>query len=635
MASEHLVIQSIVGSIAVDWTKPGKAARSGEAEGDRIYDLLESLCALNPDEQIFVGGCEHRIVPLATVGGTRWVETLTGGCKGQIVLAPVDHPDDRVNMRFNLAKDRDGRSGRLTLTFNPAAMLVGADIHPTIVDAVTGEMIASPSSAIEVMEQMHNLGFVFLDNLYRLLSKKKGPLFAKDTWVAIKRGDIRIARAQWDAHLMTRDRDRFLQLMTIIFAQPIASGKGAIKLATHLGLAFSAKTDAETHEVICVTLKKLQGRTPLYSVTFSSKDLRVGEMSQNEVVPAVETAAVPKNVRLEIIAYPEGIKAIISKAQERLESLMKRDSEFFGLMAEDFLTLAPESTAKQVESAISALSYKPNEEGFIRTSFADWLIPQMLHEVLRLDVITGFTRENLDKLAALDDNVARAWQAAKYSADSNWADEIAKKAGCNAQTVRNRQKEWLGEFNIDIALPYGFYRDLIFFAPASLTTPENRSALMAAISHGDAEKALALLAGAAKDFDRQRLRVVGSAIKAPVGEIAVETVVGDITTAAIQARTAALSARAKKPTPRVAAKKAASPKRAKKSTGKISVKKAKRPVRVGTVKEKPPMPYRVEPPKPPSAAKKAASPKQAKKSTGKISVKKAKRPVRVGTVKET
>jgi len=384
-SSEHVVLQSIVGSIAVEWTKPGKAARSGEAEGDRSYDLLESLCALNPDEQIFVADRKHRIVPLATVGGTRWVETLTGGCKGQIVLSPVDHPDDRVNMRFKLDKDRDGRSGRLTLAFNPAAMLAGADIHPTIVNAETGKMIALPSSAAEVMEQMHNLGFVFLEFLYQQLPNEKGRLFADNTWAAIMGGDIRIGRAQWDAHLTTRDRDRFLQLMTIIFAQPIASGKGAIKLATHLGLAFSAKTDAVTHQVVCVTLKKLQGRTPLYSVTFSCKDLRVGEMSQNEVVPAVETAAVPKNVRLEIIAYPEGIKAIISKGLERLESLINRDPEFFRLVAEDLLTLAPESTARQLERAISALSYKPNEEGFIRTSFADWLIPQMLHEVLRLE----------------------------------------------------------------------------------------------------------------------------------------------------------------------------------------------------------------------------------------------------------
>jgi hypothetical protein len=44
---------------------------------------------------------------------------------------------------------------------------------------------------------------------------------------------------------------------------------------------------------------------------------------------------------------------------------------------------------------------------------------------------------------------------------------------------------------------------------------------------GDAEKTLALLAGAAKDFDRQRLEIVGSAIKGPLGQIPIETLVAD------------------------------------------------------------------------------------------------------------
>ncbi len=109
---------------------------------------------------------------------------------------------------------------------------------------------------------------------------------------------------------------------------------------------------------------------------------------------------------------------------------------------------------------------------------------------------------------------------------------------------------------------------------------------MAAISRGDAEKALALLAGAAKDFDSQRLRIVGSAIKAPLGEIAVETVVGDITTAGIQGIPTAISGPAKKPgTQNTLAEKSVRPVRAKKSTGKISAKKARRPVRGAGKKE--------------------------------------------------
>ncbi len=228
-------------------------------------------------------GLAHRILPPATArgsGSTQWVETATGDCKGQIVLEPVDYPNDRVRIGFKLTKDPNGQSGRLTLTFNPAAMLAGPDTHPTLVNAKTGKAMTSPSSAPSVIDRLLGLGFHILEVVYQLLPGKKGKLFADDTWAAIMRGDIRIRRAQWDAYLTTRDRDKFLRLMTIMFAQPMASGKGVIELAGHLRLAFKYRTHPETHEVTGVALKKLQGKKPLYSLTFSNKVLRVGQVSQ-------------------------------------------------------------------------------------------------------------------------------------------------------------------------------------------------------------------------------------------------------------------------------------------------------------------------------------------------------------------
>jgi hypothetical protein len=335
--------------------------------------------------------------------------------------------------------------------------------------------------------------------------------------------------------------------MTIMFAQPMARDKGVIELARHLRLAFNYRTHPETHQVTGVTLKKLQSKKPLYSLTFSNKDLRVGQMSQTEVVPVVETEAVAQSVRFEIAAHPEGIKEIITKARARLRLLRKNDPNVSASWVNDFLTLEPGATAWWLEHAIYALSLTPKEGKLPRTSFAGWLAHEMLHRVLHLNVLAGFTRENLHKLAALDDKVARAWCSATSFANSNWAEEIAKQVSCDPQTVYNRQKASRAEYGVDIAMPYGFYRDLLVLAPTSLTTPENRSALMKAMSRGDAEKTLALLAGAAKDFDRQRLGIVGSAIKGPLGQIAVEMVVTDTKTAAIKARTAALRASAKKP----------------------------------------------------------------------------------------
>lgn len=236
----------------------------------------------------------------------------------------------------------------------------------------------------------------------------------------------------------------------------------------------------------------------------------------------------------------------------------------------------------------------------------------MLHGVLRLNVIGSFTREKLEELVALDDKIARAWRADKYSTTSNWAEEIAKQVGCDPQTVYNRRKAWLAEYGVDIDLPYGFYRDLTVLAPTSLTTPENRSALMKAMSRGDAEKTLALLAGAAKDFDRQRLEIVGSAIKGPLGQIPIETVVVDTKAAAIKARMAALLASAKKPvraTPanpslptRVSRTKPASA--IKKSMRKGPAKNPTRSVRGGAVKKTARQVTPVKPTQRPSAAPK-------------------------------
>ena len=578
MASEHLVIQSIVGSIAVDWTKPGKAARSGEAEGERIFALLQSLCTVELDEPIFLAGRAHRVLSPATAGGsgsTQWVETATGDCRGQIVLAPADCPNDRVRIGLNLTKDSNGQSGRLALTFNPTMMLGGPDVHPTRVNARTGKAITSPSSAPNVIEELLRLGFGVLEELYQLLPDKKRRLFAEDTWGAIKRGEVRIEHAEWDAHLTTRDPDRFLQLVTIMFAMPVASGKGAIELATYLGLQVNYSTNLETHDVTNVTLKKLQGKNPLYSLTFSNKDLRVGQMSQNEIRPAVETAAVAQSVRFEIAAHPEGIKTIISRARARLRPMLKSVPSAFGSWAQDFLALEPEATAWWLERAILVLSQKANEKGWTRTSFAGWLAHEMLHGVLRLNVIGGFTREKLEELLALDEKIARAWRADKYSTTSNWAEEIAKQVGCDPQTVYNRRKAWLAEYGVDIDLPYGFYRDLTVLAPTSLTTAENRSSLMTAMSCGDAERTLALLAGAAKDFDRQRVEIVGSTVKGPLGQIPIETVGADTKADAIKARTAALPAPAEKRERRAQSKQTASPTGAQKPARKRSARKLK------------------------------------------------------------
>ena len=160
------------------------------------------------------------------------------------------------------------------------------------------------------------------------------------------------------------------------------------------------------------------------------------------------------------------------------------------------------------------MSHRPEGDGFRRASFAEWLVPYMLRRVLRLDVIAGFTPENLGQLVRLHDPVAVAWRTEKRVGVDDWAGVLAKKAGRTQPTVYARQKQWRKDFKIDIALPYAFYRDLLHFAPRSLTEPKERDALIAAVHGENGEETVRLLTDAAKHFDAQRIEVVGSAISA-------------------------------------------------------------------------------------------------------------------------
>jgi hypothetical protein len=129
-----------------------------------------------------------------------------------------------------------------------------------------------------------------------------------------------------------------------------------------------------------------------------------------------------------------------------------------------------------------------------------------------MDVIAGFTSEGFHRLDALNDKVAAAWRAAAHSETENWAEVSAKAAKCSRATVYTRRERWLVDFGVDIALRYGFYRDILFYGPNSLTKPENRTALLRAVRSGEGSETIRLLDDAARDFDRQRTTVVGATI---------------------------------------------------------------------------------------------------------------------------
>jgi hypothetical protein len=85
-------------------------------------------------------------------------------------------------------------------------------------------------------------------------------------------------------------------------------------------------------------------------------------------------------------------------------------------------------------------------------------------------------------------------------------------AGCGKSTVFNRRDEWRGVYGIDIGLPLGLYRDILFFGHNSIAKPENITALMVAVQKEDGGEAVRLHAEALADFERKRIEIVNPAL---------------------------------------------------------------------------------------------------------------------------
>ena len=108
-----------------------------------------------------------------------------------------------------------------------------------------------------------------------------------------------------------------------------------------------------------------------------------------------------------------------------------------------------------------------------------------------------------------------AWRDEKSADLDDWAGALATRANCAKSSVYAQRKKVLQAHKIDIALPFAFYRDLVFFGPNSVTKPQDRAALNAALAGDDAATNLRLRQKAAAEFDRRRIGVVGRAIAGP------------------------------------------------------------------------------------------------------------------------
>jgi hypothetical protein len=202
------------------------------------------------------------------------------------------------------------------------------------------------------------------------------------------------------------------------------------------------------------------------------------------------------------------------EAQHALKNYRKDSLTFLDtqLPATLFLKGTPEQNAWWLERGIYVLALQRTNRLLRRGSFAEWLIPEMIDRALRLTSIAKCTPEELRKFLKLDDPIVKAWRATEEYDPKGWAYKLAIASGVGHSTVYDRRKLWLAKYHVDIEIPYAFYRDLEFFGPHSFTRPDNRAALIAAMSDGDGDEALRLLVEASSNFFAQLAQIVGGAI---------------------------------------------------------------------------------------------------------------------------
>jgi hypothetical protein len=521
MTKDSLLYDSTVASIQIDYSafrERGSNARNNEYS--RIVSAFEAIC--NPHKQPFfiLNGRAHQ--GLASYDGRnfcQWSPTAGGGGIAKIVIHPEDEPAQHILLKYTLSVSKENSGGHrrawLNVEFSPTSLLTGNNILPvTIEDSTTGVCVHHPSSSPNVMQEIYRLGFNVLEQMAQQLSNSTTPLYSKATRNLIRSGRFHLTRAQWCAYLPTADRAKFLQMMTVLYGQTIGAGTGIISLATHLGLKFTRYTD-DTNEVTGLMLEKRYGNKSVFSIVPYDKVKRVADMRQGKTLTEVEHPIIAKHVRFDITAHSEGIVVIAKAAQKRLKAWRNEGKSFPWPWVEQFLTDEIKPQVWWLERAIFVLSHQWQGDALVRGSFASWLVPYMIKDVLHLDKIGTFTSQRFHDFLAIGHDIVAAWQYPDFhKVEKSWADAIAEIARISKSTVYERRKEWIELYGIDIAIPFAFYRDLLFFGRNSLTPPDDRWALVNAVKDRHGEATLRLISELDEKFEQQRLEIVGKAIKA-------------------------------------------------------------------------------------------------------------------------
>jgi len=506
-------------------------------ETKRIVDALHAICAAPPGTIVMWCGRPHTFVRQHHANpdkGTQLIGRAGAERAAQIALAPVDQPAQHIYAKFAVIPNGKAAAGDplffLEGEGNPTSLVAGNNVLPVTSRNPTSEQLERyPSSAPRMMTTLNRVLFRFLEDIAGQVTGSTAGLFGSATRRAIESGDFAVVHIQWCCYLRA-DPSRFSRVLVALFAPPMATEVGFSSLARQMGLRFDHVLDERSTRVIAAQLEKWYGKNSAWSATAYNKRARVGKMRQGKTLDSDEEELIDSNVRFDMTAYRPAIMEIIGDARR----FLKRCRQTFPTFLEDnrakeFLSKTPDATARWLEFAVYILSHRPVAGKMQRGSFADYLVPKVLDEVLRLSSIVCCTVDGLRSFEQLADPVAKAWRELETYDAKGWVGRLCQAGGCEKSKVYQLRERWLREFTVDIAIPRAFYRDLLVYAPTSLMMPEDRDALLKARSQRDGEKTLRILDDADGSFFTQMTAVVGSAIQSPTISLPAK-VMGEVAT---------------------------------------------------------------------------------------------------------
>jgi hypothetical protein len=99
--------------------------------------------------------------------------------------------------------------------------------------------------------------------------------------------------------------------------------------------------------------------------------------------------------------------------------------------------------------------------------------------------------------------------------------ELIARSKLKRAAIYKRRKLWLQKLSINILVPCGFYRDLLFYGPNSVMEISERRDMVRAVNRNDGDASVTVLRKAARRFDEDRSAVLRPAMEAKPRELPV------------------------------------------------------------------------------------------------------------------